>query len=70
MNIHCMIFRHINCDLQKEARMRKLSIIIFIVLSAILTSCENSAKFIAKSIDLKDAKYLISFSESDMKIKV
>lgn len=46
--------------------MRKLSIIIFIVLSAILTSCENSAKLIAKSIDLKDAKYLISFSESDM----
>lgn len=46
--------------------MRKLSIIIFIFLSAILTSCDKSSKFVAKSIVLNDAKYLISFSGSDM----
>nr|WP_308743020.1 hypothetical protein [uncultured Anaerocolumna sp.] len=46
--------------------MKKRFIIILIICSIILISCEKAAKFTAKNVPLKDAKYLISFSGSDM----
>lgn len=46
--------------------MKKLFIIILIICSIILISCEKAAKFTVKNVPLKDAKYLVSFSGSDM----
>lgn len=46
--------------------LKKLIIIILIICSIILISCEKKVKFTAKNISLNDSKYLLSFSGSDM----